>query len=69
MAEPVISEPRRGDLRLALWNACPMKCEAYFIGAKPIPLGWLIKTRNNKHKTTCFNETLQQNNRYCNNAE
>ena len=25
----------------ALWNACPMKCNAYFIGAKPIPLGWL----------------------------
>jgi hypothetical protein len=24
---------------LALWNACPMKCNAYFIGAKPIPLG------------------------------
>ena len=26
----------------ALWNACPMKCGAYFIGAKPIPLGWPI---------------------------
>jgi len=23
----------------ALWNACPVKCEAYFSGAKPIPLG------------------------------
>jgi hypothetical protein len=24
---------------LALWNVCPMKCNASFIGAKPIPLG------------------------------
>ena len=24
---------------LALWNACPVKCEAYLTGAKPIPLG------------------------------
>jgi hypothetical protein len=24
---------------LALWNVCPMECNAYFIGAKPIPLG------------------------------
>jgi hypothetical protein len=23
----------------ALWNACPVKCEAYFTGAKLIPLG------------------------------
>ena len=29
----------------ALWNACPMKYNAYFIWAKPIPLG---STKNNK---------------------
>jgi len=27
----------------ALWNACPVKCEAYFSGTQPIPLGWLIQ--------------------------
>jgi len=25
----------------APWNACPMKCKAYLIGAEPIPLGCL----------------------------
>jgi len=26
----------------ALWNACPMKREAGFIGVKPIPPGWQL---------------------------
>jgi hypothetical protein len=35
------SEFNQGEIfnQPALWNACPMKCEAYFIGAKPIPPG------------------------------
>jgi hypothetical protein len=35
---------------LALWNACPMECNAYFIGAKPIPLG-SAKSKKEKPKT------------------
>jgi hypothetical protein len=34
----------------ALWNACPMKCRAYFIGAKLIPLG-SAKSKKEKPKT------------------
>jgi len=33
---------RTGVCLPALWNACPVECGAYSIGAKPIPLGWLI---------------------------
>jgi len=35
-----------------LWNACPMKCNAYFIGATPIPLG--SAKSNKKPKTLRF---------------
>lgn len=44
---PALPAPYVGTVVLE-WNACPMKREAGFIGAKPIPLGWPNQPSNSK---------------------
>ena len=61
----------------ALWNVCPtcpvkreacltgMKREAGFIGAKPIPLGWLIKKPARYGRLSVLGYTFQGQNHGC----